>query len=90
MMTSTDEMNYGKYSNAEFDALMTQAAVTLDLEKRAAIMKRAEQIILDEVPILPLMFSVSRNLVAPHVEGWVDNVRDVHRSRYLRLNRDGG
>ena len=37
-------------------------------------------------PVIPLYFRASRNLIGGHVTGWVDNVRDLHPSRYLSLD----
>ncbi|MFN9937549.1 MAG: ABC transporter substrate-binding protein, partial [Hyphomonadaceae bacterium] len=39
--TSTDQLNYGKYSNPEFDKLMEAADVEKDTVKRANMMKQA-------------------------------------------------
>jgi oligopeptide transport system substrate-binding protein len=86
--TSTGAMNYARYSNPEFDKLMKEAAVTLDLTARAKILAQAEEIILKDSPIIPLDFGASRNLVAPYVKGWVDNLGDWHRTRFLSIEKD--
>jgi oligopeptide transport system substrate-binding protein len=84
--SSTGPMNYGQYSNPKFDALMAQASTMLDLDKRAKIMEQAEQIALNDAPVIPLYFYVSRNLVSHRVHGWVDNIADNHRSCYLSVD----
>ncbi|MCA3693837.1 peptide ABC transporter substrate-binding protein [Aquidulcibacter sp.] len=81
--TSTDQLNYGKYSNPEFDRLMDAADVEKDTQKRAALMKQAEAIVLKEHGFMPMWFLTNRNLVSPRVTGWVDNAVDIHRARYL-------
>lgn len=81
--TSTDQLNYGKYSNPEFDKLMEAADVEKDTQKRAALMKQAEAIVLKEHGFMPMWFLTNRNLVSPRVTGWVDNAVDIHRARYL-------
>jgi oligopeptide transport system substrate-binding protein len=81
--TSTDQLNYGKYSNPEFDKLMEAADVEKDTVKRANIMKQAEAIVLKENGFMPMWFLTNRNLVSPRVTGWVDNAVDIHRARYL-------
>jgi oligopeptide transport system substrate-binding protein len=81
--TNTDQLNYGKYSNAQFDALMEGADVEKDGVKRANMMKEAEAILLRENGLIPMFFLTNRNLVSPRVTGWVDNAVDIHRSRYL-------
>lgn len=81
--TNTDQLNYGKFSNAEFDRLMEQADVEKDANKRALMMKEAEAIVLREHGFIPMWFLTNRNLVSPRVTGWVDNANDTHRARYL-------
>jgi oligopeptide transport system substrate-binding protein len=81
--TSTGQLNYGKYSNPEFDKLMEAADVEKDTVKRANLMKQAEGILLKENGFMPMWFLTNRNLVSPRITGWVDNAVDIHRARYL-------
>lgn len=75
--------NYGAYRNAEFDALMDQAAETQDLDARAELMAEAEALALEDSATLPLYYYVSRNLVSPELTGWQTNIEDIHRSRWI-------
>ena len=77
--------NYGRFSNAEFDALMTQSNGIVDLEKRADLMKQAEQIALDQTAAIPIYYYLSRNVVSSKVKGFENNVFDIHRTRWLEL-----
>ena len=79
--------NYGGYRNAEFQKLMDQAAVTLDGDARLGLMQKAERIAMDEYATIPIYYYVSTNLVANHVKGWQPNVIDVHRTRWMSLDR---
>jgi oligopeptide transport system substrate-binding protein len=81
--TGTDQLNYGKYSNAEFDRLMDLADKEKDSAARAQLMQDAEAIVLREHGLMPMFFLTNRNLVNPRVTGWVDNAVDIHRARYL-------
>jgi oligopeptide transport system substrate-binding protein len=83
LQTSTDQLNYGKYSNAQYDALMDSANIEKDANKRAQMMLDAEALLMKEHGILPMFFLTNRNLVSPRVTGWVDNAVDIHRARYL-------
>lgn len=83
--SETGPLNYGQFSNPEFDRLMKEADAALDLKQRAILMARAERIAMAEQPITPIYYYVSRNLVAPWVKGWVDNIRDAHLSRFMRI-----
>lgn len=81
--SNTGQQNYGKYANPEFDALLAESNDELDLHKRAEILARAEQIMLDEYPITPMWVQVTQNLVDPTLTGWEENPKDNHRSRFL-------
>lgn len=85
MDSQTGQLNYGQFRNARYDALMKQASETLDLGERAKILRAAEAIAMTEMPITPIYFYVSRNLVQPWVKGWEDNIMDIHPSRYIRI-----
>lgn len=45
----------------------------------------AEQQLLDDLPVIPIYFYVTKRLVAPKVVGWKGNIMDHHPSRYLRI-----
>jgi len=78
--------NYPRWSNAEYDARLRAAAKETDLAARAALLAEAEQIFLEEVPAIPILFYSSRALVSDRVSGWEDNLLDSHGSRWLSLN----
>jgi oligopeptide transport system substrate-binding protein len=75
--TSTKQQNYSKFSNPDYDRLMDQASVTSDRQQRASLLQQAEAILLKEMPVLPIYFYVSKNLVSTRVKGWEDNSFNV-------------
>ncbi|WP_121994611.1 peptide ABC transporter substrate-binding protein [Brucella intermedia] len=79
--------NYSKVKNADYDALMEKAAKTLDLKERAKTLAEAEQLKLDELSNIPILYYSSRALVSDKVEGWTDNLMDVHKTRWLSLKQ---
>ncbi|HWA31117.1 MAG TPA: peptide ABC transporter substrate-binding protein [Rhizomicrobium sp.] len=85
--TSSKDMNNGCYSNPKFDALVSQSDYIRDPAQRAQVLAQAEQIMLDDVAFAPVFYAVSRNVVSKQVRRWVDNNIDVHRTRYLSLDR---
>ncbi len=87
MESTSGQMNYSKYKNVKYDALMDQAAKTLDLKARADLLRQAEQLILDDVPVIPIYFGASRQLVKPYVKGFKSNLLKWHRTRYMRVER---
>jgi oligopeptide transport system substrate-binding protein len=81
--SNTGQQNYGDYSNPEYDALLQRSNQELDLAKRAEIFAEAEQLMLEDYPITPMWFQVTKNLVDPTLTGYEDNAKDQHRSRFL-------
>ncbi len=79
--------NYGGYNNPAFDRLMDEAKATLDLEVRAAIMAKGEQMMLDDAAVVPLDFTTAKELVSPAIKGFADNVEVIHRTRWMWLER---
>ncbi|MEE2567380.1 peptide ABC transporter substrate-binding protein [Hyphobacterium marinum] len=76
-------MNYSRYQNPAYDELVARANRELDMEVRASMLAEAEQMMIDDMPIIPIVFYINRALVNPNVTGWEDNVLHIHRSRYL-------
>jgi oligopeptide transport system substrate-binding protein len=75
--------NYGRYSNPEYDALMKQAAAEGDLAARAKLLGEAEKLGMDEFAAIPIYWYISANVVKPTITGFVDNAKDIHRTRWL-------
>jgi len=83
LKSDTGAQNYGDYKNPAYDALLAQADLEPDEAKRAAILARAEQMMLDDEGTAPLFFVVNRNLINPKITGWVANSANFHRARWL-------
>ncbi|MGF7057779.1 ABC transporter substrate-binding protein [Brassicibacter mesophilus] len=66
--------NYGEYSNAEFDSLLAEAAATGDQEKRAELYKKAQAIVAEELPYIPIVAFASY---------------DANNAKYINLPIDG-
>jgi oligopeptide transport system substrate-binding protein len=77
--------NTGAYRNDRYDAALGVAKREPDLDRRNALLRQAEAIALADFPIVPIVYSVSRTLVAPTVRGWRPNPMDMQLSSYLSL-----
>jgi ABC-type transport system substrate-binding protein len=66
---------------------MDEAAVTGDKGTRAQLLEQAEQILLREMPILPLYVDVAKNLVSTRVKGWEDNLFNAVYVKNLSLEK---
>ncbi|MCE9524173.1 MAG: peptide ABC transporter substrate-binding protein [Alphaproteobacteria bacterium] len=87
LLTSSTEENYGGYSNPKFDAKHAEAARTVDMKKRMALFREADQIALNDAAQIPLYTSVNRSLVAPYVKGWEENPLAEHPTRWMWLEK---
>ena len=82
---SGSTQNTGEYSNPELDALLEKARVEQDVAKRIEMYQGAEQIIVDDAPVLFTTHSLSYQLVKPYVKGYVFTPIDVPIERYMWL-----
>ena len=66
------------WGNADFDRLIDRATREPDAAKRMQILHEAEEILMGELPVFPIYFYVSTNLVKPYVQGFFSNSQDLH------------
>jgi oligopeptide transport system substrate-binding protein len=62
--------NYPQWSNARYDALVAEAGRTMNAGARLSVYQKAEQILLADLPVVPLYFNSQSYLVAPRVGTW--------------------
>lgn len=67
---SYNEFNYGRYNNPEFDALYEQAQLETNETARWELFKQAEEILLSDGAIVPLLQRGKRFVVNPKVQGF--------------------
>jgi len=79
--------NFTGLANQGFDELAQAAAFEADTADRAEIMKEAERTLLNEYPVIPLYFYVSKHLVKPYVHGYRPNIMDHDMSRHYRVEQ---
>lgn len=77
--------NNGGYSNPALDQLLEQARVERDATRRIDIYQQAEQIIVDDAPVLFTTHSLSYQLVKPYVKGYVFTPIAIPIERYMWL-----
>ncbi|MBU5316459.1 peptide ABC transporter substrate-binding protein [Clostridium bornimense] len=56
MWTSTSTLNEAGFSNNEYDALIKDAIKEQDTKKREEILHKAEDILMDEMPVIPIYY----------------------------------
>jgi len=78
MFVTDGENNNTGFSNSAYDTIIADAAKEPDEKKRMELLESAEKLLMDEMPIIPVYFYVSRNMVRPHVRGFYNNLQDTH------------
>ncbi len=85
LLASDNEQNDSGFANDEYDALLDAASVEPDMQKRAALMEAAERLMLEEQPIIPIYFYVSKHLIKPWVGGFEANIMDHHYTKNFHI-----
>ncbi|MBI1361051.1 MAG: peptide ABC transporter substrate-binding protein [Alphaproteobacteria bacterium] len=83
MDSRTGPMNYGQYKNPAYDDLLDKALKQTDTAERTKYLEQADQMMLDDTAVIPLLTRVTQDIVNPDITGYVDNIEDIHRSRYM-------
>jgi oligopeptide transport system substrate-binding protein len=76
------------WSNAEYDNYVEQANKTMDQKERYILLNKAEKIIMNELPILPVYSYVKDYQISSDVKGFYPNYLDHHHPKYIYLERD--
>jgi oligopeptide transport system substrate-binding protein len=85
MFTTENGNNETGWSNAEYDRLVHLASNTGDRAARYDAYQKAEAILLDEMPIIPIYFYTRPRLIQPSVRGWYPNVIDQYDFKSIYL-----
>jgi len=78
LFVTNGENNCTGFSNPQYDKYVADAAKEPDVAKRMQLLESAERLLMDEMPIIPVYFYVSRNMVRPRVRGFYNNLQDTH------------
>jgi len=89
LLESDNALNASGWSDGGFDALVQEARRTDDASSRLRLLSRAESLLLEQAPIIPLYHFGALSLLKPYVTGFVDNPLQVHLLRYLEMTDEG-
>ena len=78
LITSDNGNNHSNWGSTEYDALIKQAAIEQNSEARFELFQKAETILMDEMPVIPIYFYVRSTLIDEAVRGWHPNILDYH------------
>jgi oligopeptide transport system substrate-binding protein len=71
--------NYGRWSNTDFDQAITDALATTDPDESRAAFDRAEAIVRDEAPVIPLSYDLEWKLARDGLLGAQENGLGITR-----------
>jgi oligopeptide transport system substrate-binding protein len=77
--------NQTGWSNPAYDALLDAAAASADPAARNVLRRKAEQILLDEAPVIPIYHYNHVYLIQPSVHGWQPTLLDHHPYKFVWL-----
>ncbi len=79
--------NRAGWSNKEYDKLLEQASNTSGSIERLKLFDNAENILIEQAPIIPLFYYTSLFLKKPEVKGWYPNILDHHPLKKVELSK---
>jgi oligopeptide transport system substrate-binding protein len=77
--------NYTGWASPAYDQLTFQAARTSDTNARHALLARAEALLLEDAPLIPIYHYTHVFLVHPDVKGWQPTLLDHHPYKHVWL-----
>jgi len=78
--------NYTRYKNPEFDKLFEQAVAEPNDSLRYILYRKADQVLIDDAPIIPLWYDRVIRLVQPNISGFEPNNLNWLELRHVRKN----
>ena len=84
MWVTDGPQNDTNWSNKRYDQLIADAASEGDAKKRLAMLREAEQIFIDEMPVIPIYFYTSLNMIKNDVDGFFPSAQDLHPIQLLQ------
>lgn len=86
MWLSYSGNNASRWKNPEYDALIEEAGRTIDRDARYKIFQKAEALLLDEMPVLPIYYYSTTYLLRPSVKNWNLTILDHQPYKYVYLD----
>ena len=76
--TSYSGNNHSGWANPEYDKLIEMAAREVDQKKRYEYFYKAEQLMLDELPVIPIYTYTFAGMIDSKLAGFYPNFKDLH------------
>lgn len=80
-----DGNNNTGWSSPRYDELMTKSSLEGDPARRMAMLREAEELLLDAAPVLPIYWYVHSYMMKPEVKGWRPSLLEHRCYKALEL-----
>ncbi|RYG37767.1 MAG: ABC transporter substrate-binding protein, partial [Chitinophagaceae bacterium] len=77
--------NYTRYKNSAFDALFEKALVETNDSMRYKLYQQADQLMMEDAPVVPLWYDKVVRLVQPEVTGFKPNALNLLELRWVKM-----
>lgn len=78
--------NYTRYKNAAFDALFEKAVEETNRVKQLQLYRQADQLLIQDAPIVPMWYDEVIHLVQPYVTDFKPNALNLLELRHTKLH----
>lgn len=83
LFEKTSPRNNTGFANVDFDQTIEQARIEQNRSKRKELFQKAERMLSDETPVIPIYFNQRTYLKSTRVSGWSPNREDKHALKYV-------
>ncbi|QYM80754.1 peptide ABC transporter substrate-binding protein [Horticoccus luteus] len=83
--TGSSGNNYTGWADSGYDSLLFAADRTADRTARFALLQKAEGVLLDAAPLIPIYHYTHVFVIRPSVHGWHPTLLDHHPYKYVYL-----
>lgn len=84
---SKSPFNDSRYASAKYDELVELAQSTMDQKVRMDAMHEAQQILMDDMPIIPIYFYTKPYTLKPYVTGVFNPINSYPQFMYADINK---
>jgi oligopeptide transport system substrate-binding protein len=77
--------NWTGWGDPAYDRLITEASQSPDAPARFRLLEQAETLLLDQAPVIPLVFGARTYLIDPSVHGWEPSAIGIYQYKKVYL-----
>ena len=86
--SSSESINFSHWKNWEFQALTEKAQAELDREQRPVLIARAEAILVQEMPVIPIFYDSDPFIRKNYVEGIFPSKTGNIDFKHVNINKE--